>query len=184
MEYVAFDFETANPLRYSACALGAVKVREGWIVGSFYTLIDPETYFAPRNIAVHGIHPTDVVQAPKYPEVIQAFSDFCQGLPVASHSQFDRGVVQAANARYQLPRKLGLDYFDSCQLARILWRGRVRRFGLKSLCDQINFQFTHHNALEDARAAAHVIEALKKTSQVESVKGLVQAAGIPAFYAL
>ena len=44
MEFVAFDFETANQQRYSACSLGAVKVVDGIMVEHFYTLIGPQTH--------------------------------------------------------------------------------------------------------------------------------------------
>lgn len=183
MEYVAFDFETANRLRSSACSLGAVKVVDGIMVQEFYELIDPQTSFAPANIQVHGITPDQVKGKPTYDKVIKRFKEFAGQAPVVSHSQFDRGVIRAANYEYGLS-SLGLNYFDSCQLAKALWRGKVARFGLKPLCEQIKFEFNHHNALEDARAAAYIIHALMMYTKTNTIEDLLQAAKVKQFYRL
>lgn len=183
MEYVAFDFETANHEKASACSLGAVRVRNGIMEAHFYELIDPKTYFTPKNIAIHGILPEDVAGQADYAEVIARFTDFTKGLPVVSHSQFDRRVIQAENRRYRRSA-LGLDYFDSYQLARSIWAGKLPRFGLKPLSEQIKFEFNHHNALEDSRAAAYIIHALGLYTKSETVEELLAAAGVQAFYKL
>ncbi|XJS10434.1 3'-5' exonuclease [Aerococcaceae bacterium WGS1372] len=183
MEFVAFDFETANYQRYSACSLGAVKVVDGIMVEHFYTLIDPQTSFAASNIAIHGITADQVKGQPDYRETILAFRDFVGEAPVVSHTQFDRAVIQSANERYGLD-SLALDYFDSCQLARRIWRGKTQRFGLKPLCDLINFQFNHHNALEDARAAAYIVQALGLYTKSQSIEELLKSANINAFYTI
>lgn len=183
MEFVAFDFETANQQRYSACSLGAVKVVDGIMVEHFYTLIDPQTHFSPANIDIHGITPDQVQGQPSYRDTILAFRDFARDAPVVSHTQFDRAVIQAANERCGLG-PLALDYFDSCQLARRIWRGKTQRFGLKPLCDLINFEFNHHNALEDARAAAYIVHALGLYTKTESAEDLLKKANIKSFYTL
>ena len=40
--FAAIDFETANSARSSVCSVGVVIVRNGKIVDSFYSLIQPE----------------------------------------------------------------------------------------------------------------------------------------------
>ena len=51
-DFAAIDFETANSERTSVCSVGVVVVRNGEIVDSFYSLIQPEpnyyTYFCSR----------------------------------------------------------------------------------------------------------------------------------------
>ena len=65
MDFVALDFETANNNASSACQLGVVVVRDSEIVEVYCWLIRPQRlYFAPRNIAVHGIRPRQVADAP------------------------------------------------------------------------------------------------------------------------
>ena len=41
-DFAAIDFETANYERSSVCSVGVVIVRNGEIVDSFYSLIQPE----------------------------------------------------------------------------------------------------------------------------------------------
>ena len=41
-DFAAIDFETANNERSSVCSVGIVIVRNGEIVDSFYSLINPE----------------------------------------------------------------------------------------------------------------------------------------------
>ena len=53
-DFAAIDFETANNERTSVCSVGVVIVRDGEIVDSFYSLIQPEPnyYNYGNNIAV------------------------------------------------------------------------------------------------------------------------------------
>ena len=105
MEFVAFDFETANRQRSSACSLGAVKVVDGIMVKHFYELIDPQTSFSPENIDVHGITPDQVYGKPTYDTVIKQFQEFVREAPVVSHSKFDQGVIRAASYDYGIPER-------------------------------------------------------------------------------
>ena len=41
-DFAAIDFETANYERSSVCSVGVVIVRNGELVDSFYSLIQPE----------------------------------------------------------------------------------------------------------------------------------------------
>lgn len=66
-DFAAIDFETANSERTSVCSVGVVVVRNGEIVDSFYSLIQPEpnyyTYFCSR---VHGLCREDTDSAPVF----------------------------------------------------------------------------------------------------------------------
>ena len=54
-DFAAIDFETANNERSSACSVGIVIVRNGEIVDSFYSLIQPEpNYYNYWCSQVHG----------------------------------------------------------------------------------------------------------------------------------
>jgi len=58
MDFIAFDFETANRRSDSACQLGAIVVRGGQVVGRHQWMIRPRPFFFhPGNIRIHGIHP-------------------------------------------------------------------------------------------------------------------------------
>jgi DNA polymerase III epsilon subunit-like protein len=55
-DFAAIDFETANNERTSVCSVGVVIVRDGEIIDSFYSLIQPEpNYYNYWCTQVHGL---------------------------------------------------------------------------------------------------------------------------------
>ena len=60
LDFTAIDFETANPARGSACAVGVAKVRDGAVIDSASWLIKPpqgRDDFHRMNVGIHGITP-------------------------------------------------------------------------------------------------------------------------------
>ena len=49
-DFAAIDFETANNERTSVCSVGVVIVRNGEIVDTFYSLIQPEPNYNDKEI--------------------------------------------------------------------------------------------------------------------------------------
>ena len=45
VDFVAIDFETANGFRGSACAVGLVRVRDGAVVDTYASLLQPPAGF-------------------------------------------------------------------------------------------------------------------------------------------
>ena len=73
-DFIAIDFETANQQPSSVCSVGVVMVRDGQIVNSFYSLIQPEpNYYNYWCQRVHGISESDTENAP-------VFSNCCHTL--------------------------------------------------------------------------------------------------------
>ena len=95
LNFIAMDFETANYQTHSACSLALVMVKNSQIVGEYYSLIKPETEFFWKNNQIHGIHPEDVENAPKFPEVWQEIQHYYQEnrLIVAHNAGFDTKVL-------------------------------------------------------------------------------------------
>ena len=55
-DFAAIDFETANNERSSVCSVDIVIVRDGEIVDTFYSLIQPEpNYYNYWCSQVHGL---------------------------------------------------------------------------------------------------------------------------------
>lgn len=69
-DFAAIDFETANHSSSSVCSVGIVVVRDGEIVDTFYSLIQPEpNYYNYWNTRVHGLCCSDTDDAPLFPDV-------------------------------------------------------------------------------------------------------------------
>jgi len=75
-DFIAIDFETANQHPSSVCSVGVVMVRDGQMVDSFYSLIQPEpnyySYFCQR---VHGITQIETDDAPVFSKVWQQLEE-------------------------------------------------------------------------------------------------------------
>lgn len=156
--FVAFDFETANEDRASACSVGAVRIEHGRVVAEFSTLIDPEDEFSAMNIWVHGITPDDVRGAPTFPEAIRGLFALLDGTEalVAHNASFDIQVLMRAGLRYELD--LSIEQF-ACTLvfSRKWWPG-LPTYGLGNMVESLEIHDqlldgSHHEALWDARAA-------------------------------
>lgn len=158
LTFNAIDVETANVDRASICQIGIVHVRDGAIVDQWQTLIDPEDWFDPMNVSIHGIDVADVRGSPTLPDVRRELRDRLRGSLLASHTAFDRVAFERAMKRYEL-EQLKVTWIDSAVIARRAWPDRYGRrgYGLKNLAADLGIDFRHHVALEDARASAEIV---------------------------
>ena len=87
-DFAAIDFETANNERSSVCSVGIVIVRDGEIVDSFYSLIQPEpNYYNYWCSQVHGLCREDTEDAPIFPKVWEQIEPLIEGLPFVAHNK-------------------------------------------------------------------------------------------------
>ena len=75
-----------------------------------------------------------------------------------SHTSFDRVALDGAARKYGL-RPLRTQWLDSAKIARRAWPERYGRSGynLANVAADLGISFKHHDALEDARAAAEIV---------------------------
>ena len=81
MDFCAIDFETATHEKSSACEMGICVVQDSKIVETKTWLIKPPSfpYFSRFNIAVHGIHPEDVKDAPTFRDIASKVMEMLTG---------------------------------------------------------------------------------------------------------
>lgn len=155
-DFVAVDVETANENASSICAIGAVKVRDGVVVDTRYSLVCPEPnyykYFCTR---VHGLTDDDTWNAPSFGSVWEDWSDWLEGLPLVAHNApFDSKCIRSACRIYGLDEPD--EFFDTlAEARRAIPRSICPSKSLDSLCEFFGIPLeNHHNALDDAIAAA------------------------------
>ncbi|MDE2842344.1 MAG: 3'-5' exonuclease [Chloroflexota bacterium] len=158
MDFCAIDVETANNRPSSICQMGMVRVRNGHVESTFCSLVNPEESFNSFNIRIHGIGPDMVRSAPSFDEIFAEVFDWLDGETLVSHTFFDRSAMNGAAIKYGLPI-IPVDWLDSVAIARRAWPHRRggRGYRLASLASDLGISFRHHDALEDARAAAGVV---------------------------
>lgn len=164
----AVDVETANSDNSSICQIGIAHVVDGHVVDRWGTLVDPEDEFENRKIAIHGIKPEDVRGAPTLPEVRDELRRRLRDQVTVSHMPFDRGAFQIAMDKYGL-EQLQVYWLDSAKVARRAWPEKFgqRGYGLKNVANYIGHEFKHHDAVEDAVAAAEITLAACRERDVD-----------------
>ncbi len=156
-DFAAIDFETANYERSSVCSVGVVVVRNGEIVDSFYSLIQPEpNYYNYWCSQVHGLSCADTDTAPLFPDVWEQIEPMIAGLPLVAHNRpFDEGCLRAVFRVY------GMDYPEYefhdtlCVSRRKL--PELCNHKLDTVATACGYRLTnHHHALADAEACAWI----------------------------
>ena len=168
LTFTAIDVETAGPWPGSICQLGVVEVVDGELAGEWSSLVDPEGPFSPFNIRIHGITGADIAGAPTLAELHPALHRRLDGTTLVSHTSFDRGALRGACDRYRLPLP-DCRWLDSARVARRAWPEGFAGsgFGLRSVATGLGIRFRHHDALEDARAAALIVLAAHRESGLD-----------------
>ncbi len=157
MDFVAIDVETANANMASICQIGVAAFSTGELVSEWKTYVDPEDFFDPVNVHIHGITQETVADAPTLPGIAEALLSRLDEHVVLCHTNFDRVSVRQAFSKYEL-RLPKCVWLDSARVAQRTWTQFARRgYGLGNLCDHIGYEFAHHDALEDAKAAGQVM---------------------------
>jgi len=156
--FIALDVETACSDAASICQIGLACVWPDNRIHTYSTLVNPGNRFDPFNIQLHGIGPGHVVGAPRFDQILALLFPILSRHHLVQHSSFDRHAVNAASLGCGINAP-DFRWVDSVTIARRAWpelRGNGGH-GLGNLKKVLNLDFRHHDAGEDARAAAQVI---------------------------
>lgn len=156
--FIAIDVETANSDPSSICQIGLAFVDPDNGIEIVCALVDPKQPFDSFNTSLHGIGPADVRGKPTFKEAYSHIAPILAQQPVIQHSNFDRQAISAACAHWQISGE-ALSWVDSVAVARKAWPEFVGNggHGLAHLKEALQLEFVHHNAGEDAKAAAQVV---------------------------
>lgn len=156
--FIVFDVETPNSLNDRMSALGISVLENGRVTKAFYTLIDPETWFARFNVELTGISPADVADSPAFPEVWETVRPLMESGVLAAHNApFDMGVLSKCLRAYGAPAPEYLQYLCTCRMGRRLCPG-LPDHRLDTMCAQFGIGLRHHHAGSDAEAAAMLLK--------------------------
>lgn len=177
MKFTALDFETANAARDSVCAVGLVMVENGTVVGRLRQLIRPAPLkFDYFNIAIHGITPADVADAPTFAEFWPSLWSRVAGPLIAHNAAFDMSVLRRALDQSGAPYP-ETDYFCTRVIAKLAWPA-YPTYALDYLAGRLGVTFSHHDAEEDARACAQVALAACRQLNAASLYELQAGCGL------
>lgn len=157
MDFVALDFETANPRLTSICQVGASVFRNGVLARSYCVDVDPDDYFDPIHISIHGIDERRVAGAPRYAAVHDELASIIGGAIAVTHTSFDRTALHRTCAHHGLPTA-ECRWLDSSMVVRRAWPEFARSgYGLGNVSRHLGLEFRHHDAGEDSRVTGEIL---------------------------
>lgn len=157
MNFIAIDVETANADYSSICQIGIAEFKDGKVIDKWKVLINPEDYFDPFNVSIHGISEKDVENAPTFAQVYEVLKEKLNDKITIHHMPFDRIAINRACDFYNLEHTKP-KWLDSAKIVRRTWTEFSKSgYGLSNIAKFLNLTFEHHDALEDAIAAGLVV---------------------------
>ncbi|MEA2974144.1 MAG: polymerase subunit epsilon [Actinomycetota bacterium] len=184
--FCVLDLETtgASPADCKITEVGAIKVRGGECLGTFETLVNPQTEIPFFITVLTGITQSMVVPAPTIAEILPNLLEFARDTVIVGHNvRFDISFLQAALANEGYPR-LANQWVDTCALARRLVRDEVPDCRLATLSERMRLPHQPcHRAMADAMATADLLHALLERAGTIGVLGLDDLFELPTIRA-
>ena len=161
--YIVFDVETPNPENARMSAIGVTVVDHGEITENYYTLVNPETWFAPFHIRLTGITPAAAADAPDFGELWPALGPVLDsGILVAHNAPFDLSVLAKCLRGYCIDWHRTVPYVCACRMSRRLLP-QLPNHKLNTLSACLGLELAHHHAGSDSAACAGVLLHLLRT---------------------
>lgn len=178
LEFVVLDVEATHERRTPAriIEIGAYRVREGEILDSFETLINPEAA-VPRFLAnLTGISSDMLLTAPKFADIAHDWLEFIgDAVLVAHNANFDMPLLNREIGRVFPGYRLRNTHLCTVNLARRLVPA-VESHGLDSLVAYFGLEVPRrHRAADDARATAQVFLRLLNDLSANGIRTLTEA---------
>ncbi len=156
-EFVAFDLETTglSAEKEVITEIGAVILRDGEVVDTFQTFVDPKRPLEPKIVELTGITDAMLRGAPDIAEALPDFLHFCGDRPLVAHNaDFDVGFLTAACERLNIPFEP--TYIDTLVLSQNLMP-HLSKHKLNIVADALSLpDFNHHRASDDALTCGYL----------------------------
>ena len=162
-EMVAFDIETTglSPKTERITEIGAVKIRDGAIIDTFSTFVNPGKPIPAKIVELTGITDSMVQDAPDEESAVRAFLEFCGEAPIIAHNaSFDTSFIRAACTRMNI--KYAPSIIDTLTFCRAMVISK-RQHSLDKMAKYFGIENpSHHRAVNDAQVCAQIWVALSR----------------------
>lgn len=156
-EIIAVDLETTglDPLHDAIIEIGLARFRDGKLIDTYETLVNPEHEIPPYITNLTGIRQEDILDAPRIRQILRHIERFVGNTPLVGHNvSFDLGFLRRQDILY------GNQLIDTYELAAVLLP-TAPRYNLTSLTQQLGIRLVEaHRALPDAIATGELYWAL------------------------
>ena len=140
----------------------AVRLENGKIKDQFQTLINPQQHIRKSSIAIHGITPEKVEDAPTEEEVMPKILEFMGDYPMVAHNAiFDYSFINEASKRVT-GKEIQNERIDTQQMFKEVYPD-LDAHGLNALTEKFKVELKdHHRAMGDTMGLALAYPKLKK----------------------
>ena len=166
IEFATIDFETTgfSPSKNRVIEIGVVRTdSSGKVLREYQSLIQPNQDVGRTDI--HGISPTDLIDAPVFSEILSDLADILNGaILVAHNAKFDfsflENELERANAIFQ-----DIDGLCTLELVYQVLPNGSRK--LSHCCEHFGIPLGNlHSALDDARMASQLFSRLLEGTDI------------------
>lgn len=184
IDFVVVDLEATGakmpPNR--VIELGAYRIRQGRIVDSFLTLVNPEISIPRFVIQLTGITNEMVKSAPVFAEVAPRWLDFVsEAVLIAHNAPFDTSFLNHEISRVYPGHRMINTHLCTVKLSRRVFPG-LTNYRLDTIADYFSIPISHrHRAGSDALATAEVFLHLLTRLDENGVKDLAAARSFQLF---
>lgn len=178
LDFVVVDLEATGakmpPNR--VIELGAYRIRQGRIVDSFLTLVNPEIAIPRFVVALTGITNDMVKTAPLFAEVAPQWLDFVSDAVLIAHNApFDTSFLNHEISRVYPGNRMINTHLCTVKLSRRVFPG-LTNYRLDTVANYFSIPIFHrHRAGSDALATAEVFLHLLTRLEEQGVKDLASA---------
>ncbi len=140
----------------------AVRLENGKIKDKFQTLINPQQHIRKSSIAIHGITPEMVEDAPTEEEIMPKILEFMGDYPMVAHNAiFDYSFINEA-AKRVTGKEIENERIDTQQMFKEIYPD-LDAHGLNALTEKFKVELKdHHRAMGDTMGLALAYPKLKK----------------------
>ena len=162
-DYVAIDLETTG-IRLSKdriIEVGLVKVKEGHVIDTFSSVVNPIIPISPEVLSLTGISKSEIAYAKYMEDIIEYIIDFCEGFDLLRHNTiFDYSFIKKEADKIKRPfEKRGIDTYKIAK--EIFIRGEKKN--LTDVCGYFNIERKNaHRAFSDAYYTHRVFQEMLK----------------------
>ncbi len=169
-EMIVFDLETTG-LSNRTCKIieiGAVKIKNGQVIETFDTFVDPECEISQEITNLTSITNDMVKGAPKEREALEKFLEFAgDRLLIAHNANFDVGFIRVACERQDFP--FTNTYLDTVGLSKYV-NPELKKHKLNLIAEHYNLgDFHHHRASDDAEMLAAIFFVMQERLRSEGI---------------
>lgn len=163
-KFTFIDLEIPNLNNDRICAVSMIVVEDHQEVLRHTELIDPQTFFSPQNVSIHGIRRADVRGSRTVAQFWEEFKPYFTEdyIIVAHNAMSDISVLNKDLARLgtSIQNRYYLDTMDLCQhhlRNTELQKGDLR---LDGIARRFGIPLDHHNPESDVNACYEVVRYL------------------------